>query len=122
MFNSWNSIKQHGLDIWVKSVLKNAIKHIHIKTIEKLTTNTKTRYTHQNFIEDLYTYIYGPVLFIPNNTKEKIPYLQLKKYIHNTPKVKQFIVKRIKEKKYYLEEQENKLESYEKHILHTTNL
>jgi len=121
VFNDWNGIKQHGLDIWVKKVLETVIKHIHIKTIEKITTNTITRYTHQDFIEDLYTYIYGPLLFNPNNTKEQISYTKLKKYVNNTPEVKQFIVKRIEKNKYCFEHKQNELESYEKRIIHTTS-
>lgn len=100
-------------------MLENVVKHIHIKTIERLSTDINARYTHQDFIEDLFTYIYGPFVYAPDGIKENIPYGRLQQFIASTPEVKQFIGKRVEMIKYGLEVQKSEVELYERMVLRT---
>jgi hypothetical protein len=94
VFENWSSIKQYGLDLWVKIVLKNVYKYLHLKTIERLSRDIYSRYTHQDFIEDIYSYIFGPSIYVPENAVIKTPKIELKRFITSTPEVRNFILKR----------------------------
>lgn len=94
VFENWSGIKQHDLDLWVKIVLENVYKFIHLKTIERLSHDINSRYSHQDFIEDIYSFIFGPSLYVPETAVVETPKLGLKRFITSTPEVRNFILKR----------------------------
>jgi hypothetical protein len=107
IFENWSSIKHHGLDSWVKTVLAKVYKYIHLKTIERLSRDVNSRYTHQDFIEDIYSYILGPSLYVPENGMIKTPNMKLKKFIASTSEVRDFILKRRSENMSLREKEED---------------
>ena len=91
-------------------MLANVYKYIHLKTVERLSRDINSRYTHQDFVEDIYSYIFGPSLYIPENGEIKTPINELKRFITSTPEVRNFILKRRSENT-SLREKENEYEA-----------
>jgi hypothetical protein len=117
VFERWSSIIDHGLDLWVKVVLENVPKYIHLKTIERLSRDINSRYTHQDFIEDIYSFIFGPSLYVPENGVIKTPIIELKRLITSTLEVRNFILKRRSENKSMREKEEECEELFVKNFL-----
>jgi hypothetical protein len=117
VFENWSSIKQNGLELWVKTVLANVYKFIHLKTIERLSRDVNSRYTHNDFVEDIYSFILGPSLFVPENSVVKTPNMELKRFIASTSEVRDFILKRRSENMSLREKEEENEALFVKNFL-----
>ncbi len=81
VFGYWGDLKEHGLDDYVVGNLKSMIKEVYVDVDRELELGWRIRYTHQEFIENLYTRIYVPEIFhFTDDVPEDIPVDEIRKF------------------------------------------
>ena len=72
--------------------LKTIIKVVYVDVVRELVLGWRTRYTHQEFIEDLYTRIYVPELFhFTDEVPADIPLNEIRKFRKDKTEVMNYI-------------------------------
>lgn len=114
VFNYWEQLKNNGLHDWVIFALQNKVNEIDLKIMRELSQGMRTRYSHDEFSQDLYATIYGP-FHNPQENENLIQLTSVKKFktfLTDHPEIKQSVSKRYDEKKKELERKLEYLEEY----------
>jgi hypothetical protein len=79
VFGYWDDLKEHGLCEYVAGNLKTIIRVVYVDVVRELVLGWRTKYTHQEFIEDLYTRIYVPELYhFEDDTPDAVPFNEIR--------------------------------------------
>jgi hypothetical protein len=91
VFGYWKCLGEFGLHEWVKKVLKDSVPRIDVQIWGELITGDRSRYSHGEFITDLYLRIYGPWLqSVPwENLKQNIPVEHIRDFLRAFPEISQ---------------------------------
>ncbi|MFC1804060.1 hypothetical protein ACFL0D_08890 [Thermoproteota archaeon] len=111
----WNELKNNRLDSFVKRMLTDVVDEIYLDVVKELVLGKRNRYSHKEFIEDLYVRIYLPEMFIDgDNVPDNIPIYRIRQFRNGTPQIKNFINEWISEEKNNTYKHIQKLEQVEK--------
>jgi hypothetical protein len=99
VFGNWELVKEYNLEEHVKLALTRGVKHIYLRVIDELYTEQRARYSHNDFVNDLSTQIYGPFIFnyTIKEIKNKIPINEIRAFLKEAPEVQKFVQQRIEE-------------------------
>ena len=91
VFDYWDSLREHGLDEWVKKVLKGSVRRIDVQIWGELYLGDRSRYSHDEFINDLYLRIYGPWISSSpwEEIKNNFPVEQIQHFLKYHPEINQ---------------------------------
>ena len=122
VFKYWDSLGEHELHGWVLDTLRLHIPRIDTMIRGQLLMGERKRFTHDEFINLLYTRIYGPWLgedmweqFVDGITVDRI-----RSFLHSNPKVLKNRVKEYEKNVKIIEIMRNNNDSYGKKILGKT--
>ena len=104
VFGYWDDLKGHGLVDYVVGNLRSMIKAVYVDVNRERVLGWRTRYSHQEFVEDLYTRIYVPELFhFGDDVLEDIPVNEIRVFRKGKDDLMNFILEwsTNKEKKAY---------------------
>ena len=106
VFGYWEDLKEHGLLDYVVGNLKSMIKVVYVDVVREFELGWRNRFTHIEFIENLYTRIYVPELFhFTEEVPKDIPLSEIRKFRKDKKEILKFIQKwktREKKKAYQL--------------------
>ena len=60
VFNYWDSLIENGLREWIIRTMREQVKKIDAIVMSQLIAGDRSRYSHDEFVNDLYNRIYGP--------------------------------------------------------------
>jgi len=60
VFNYWDSLVGNGLREWVIGTIRRHVRKIDAVVMGQLVAGDRSRYSHDEFVNDLYSRIYGP--------------------------------------------------------------
>jgi len=60
VFNYWDSLAENGLREWVVTTMREQVGKIDAVVMSQLIAGDRSRYSHDEFVNDLYNRIYGP--------------------------------------------------------------
>jgi hypothetical protein len=60
VFNHWDSLAENGLREWVITTMREQVKKIDAVVMSQLIAGDRSRYSHEEFVNDLTNRIYGP--------------------------------------------------------------
>ena len=89
VFNYWESLGECGLHNWVKKVLSDSVRRIDVRVWGELSIGERYRYTHDEFINDLYLSIYGPWISPVHwdTLKKEIPIGRIQDFLKINPEI-----------------------------------
>ena len=77
VFGYWEELKKHGLDSYVKDNLESFVEEIYFDVFRDLSLGRLSRYSHLEFIEDMYVRLYLPEMFKTDEGLELIPFREI---------------------------------------------
>ena len=119
VFNYWDELEKYELQEWVRYILENVMEYIDFRVRNELFTGIISRYSHEEFVTDLLTQIYGPFLIIRNieEMKEKIPEDKIRRFIREKEVLRQTIEKQTQSYKERFERNLEYIINYEENFL-----
>lgn len=119
VFDYWESLRKHGLDVWVKKVLRGSVRRIDVQIWGELYLGDRLRYSHDAFVNDLYLRIYGPWISDSSweEIKNNIPLEQIQQFLNKHPEIHQTRIQESDTLYQNLNVIRNNLESYRKDVL-----
>ncbi len=88
----WEDLKDYGLDDYVVGNLVGMIKGIYVNVFREIMLGWRQRFTHQEFIENLYIRIYVPELFHhTDKIANDIPLTDIRKFRKDNDDIWNFI-------------------------------
>jgi hypothetical protein len=119
VFKYWDSLGEHGLQEWVINTLREQIGKIDARVMSQLITGERIRYSHEEFVSDLYDLVYGPWL-TEKNWDELVGDFTLdriKAFLKENHKILQSRIKSYKQNNTMLKKMKDNNEKYRKKIL-----
>ena len=118
VYGYWEELQNCELDIYIKDSLRGIIKKIYVDIVRELIIGERERYSHQEFVNDLYTRLYLPEMFfdkdeISDNIIDKILIFR-----DNKPEILKFLQEWIAEEKSKYYKRIERLEEVEKRVMH----
>jgi len=118
VFGYWEELEDCELDIYVINSLRGIINKIYVDVVRELIIGERERYSHQEFVNDLYTRLYLPEMFfdadeISDNIINKILIFR-----DNKPEILKFLQEWIVEEKSKYYKRIERLEEVEKRVMH----
>lgn len=89
IFDYWDSLVENGLREWVIVTLKEQVKKIDAVVMSQLVAGDRGRYSHSEFVNDLYNRIYGPWTVFGDWSAfvKEVPVDSLKSFLRGNPEV-----------------------------------
>jgi hypothetical protein len=119
VFKYWDKLDEHDLQEWVINTLREQIPRIDARIMSQLITGERTRYSHEEFISDLYDLVYGPWLteknwdkFVGDFTLDRI-----KAFLKENHKILQSRIRSYKQNNTMLKEMMDNNEKYRNNVL-----
>jgi len=118
VFGLWEKLKRYELDEYVKDSIVDIIERIYIDIIRELKLETRERYSHEEFVEDISARIYIPDLYVYDVTEFNVQILsKINSFSNAIPIVKAFIEKRISEESNKIEQKLDRIKHVKKNHL-----
>jgi hypothetical protein len=119
VFKYWDKLDKHGLQEWVINTLREQIPRIDARIMSQLITGERTRYSHEEFVSDLYDLVYGPWLTekIWDEFVGDFPLDRIKGFLKENHMILQSRIKSYKQNNTMLKEMVDNNEKYRKKLL-----
>ncbi len=89
IFNYWDSLGRHSLQNWVVNTLTKQMPVIDAAKWSQLIAGDRKRYSHEEFINDLYNRVYGPWFTIDDLDEfvGDVPIDRIRAFLKDNPEV-----------------------------------
>jgi hypothetical protein len=119
VFCYWSLLEEYGLQEWVINTLKKQVPVIDVKIMSQLIAGDRSRYSHDEFINDLYDLVYGPWLMLDiwDESVSEIPIDEIRAFLKECPEIMQSRIKAYRKNEDTIQTMKKNNELYREKVL-----